>query len=141
MEISSSSITNILTLRYDPSINPNLPKKTWKDFESINESPDIDFIENSILKEIENKLKSLNSKNVSIALSGGIDSTLVLSLLRKANPYLKINAVSMKFANSVDESSTASKIAEKYNAEHHIIHLENYLTELPKAISIIKLQF
>ena len=141
MEISSSSITNILTLRYDPSINPNLPKKTWKDFESINESPDIDFIENSILKEIENKLKSLNSKNVSIALSGGIDSTLVLSLLRKADPDLKINAVSIKFANSVDESSTASKIAEKYNAEHHIINLENYLTELPKAISIIKLPF
>jgi len=141
VEISSSSITNILTLRYDPSINPSLPKKTWKDFESINESPDIDFIENSILEEIENKLKSLNSKNVSIALSGGIDSTLVLSLLRKVNPDLKINAVSIKFANSVDESSTASKIAEKYNAEHHIINLENYLTELPKAISIIKLPF
>ena len=141
MEISSSSITNILTLRYDPSINPNLPKKTWKDFESISESPDIDFIENSILEEIENKLKSLNSKNVSIALSGGIDSTLVLSLLRKADPDLKINAVSIKFANSVDESSTASKIAEKYNAEHHVINLENYLTELPKAISIIKLPF
>ena len=141
MEISSSSITDILTLRYDPSINPNLPKKTWKDFEPINESPDIEFIENSVLEEIENKLKSLNSKNVSIALSGGIDSTLVLSLLRKANPDLKINAVSMKFANSVDESSTAAKIAEKYNAEHHVINLENYLAELPKAISITKLPF
>ena len=141
MEISSSSITNILTLRYDPSINPNLPKKTWKDFESINESPDIDLIENSILQEIENKLKSINSKEVSIAISGGVDSTLVLSLLRKINPDLKINAISMKFANSVDESSAASKIAEKYNAEHHIIHLDNYLAELPKAISIIKLPF
>ena len=141
MEISSSSITNILTLRYDPSINPDLPKKTWKDFESVNKSPNTRLIENSITKEIENKLKSLNSKNVSIALSGGIDSTLVLSLLHKANPDLKINAISMKFANSVDESSTASKIAEKYNAEHHVINLENYLTELPKAISIIKLPF
>ena len=141
MEISSSSITNILTLRYDPSINPNLPKKTWKDFESTNGSPNLDFIENSILEEIETKLKSINSKEVSIAISGGVDSTLVLSLLRKANPDLKINAVSMKFANSVDESSAASKIAEKYDAEHHIIHLENYLTELPKAISIVKLPF
>jgi asparagine synthase (glutamine-hydrolysing) len=141
VEISSSSITNILTLRYDPSINPNLPKKTWKDFESTNGSPNLDFIENSILEEIETKLKSINSKEVSIAISGGVDSTLVLSLLRKANPDLKINAVSMKFANSVDESSAASKIAEKYDAEHHIIHLENYLTELPKAISIVKLPF
>ena len=141
MEISSSSITNILTLRYDPSINPNLPKKTWKDFESTNGSPNLDFIENSILEEIETKLKSINSKEVSVAISGGVDSTLVLSLLRKVNPDLKINAISMKFANSVDESSAASKIAEKYDAEHHIIHLENYLTELPKAISIVKLPF
>ena len=141
MEISSSSVVNILTLRYDPSINPNLPKKTWKDFESTNGSPNLDFIENSILEEIETKLKSINSKEVSVAISGGVDSTLVLSLLRKVNPDLKINAISMKFANSVDESSAASKIAEKYDAEHHIIHLENYLTELPKAISIVKLPF
>ena len=141
MEISSSSIVNILTLRYDQSINPNLPKKTWKDFEPIEEPPNLDFIENSILQEVENKLKSINSKEVSIAISGGVDSTLVLSLLRKTNLDLKINAISMKFANSVDESSTASKIAQKYNAEHHIIHLENYLAELPKAISIVKLPF
>ena len=141
MDISSSSVVNILTLRYDPSINPNLPKKTWKDFESTDRAPNLDFIENSILEEIETKLKSINSKEVSIAISGGVDSTLVLSLLRKANPDLKINAVSMKFANSVDESSAASKIAEKYDAEHHIIYLENYLDELPKAISIVKLPF
>ena len=138
MEISSSSIVNILTLRYDQSINPNLPKKTWKDFEPIEEPPNLDLIENSILQEVDNKLKSINSKEVSIAISGGVDSTLVLSLLRKTNLDLKINAISMKFANSVDESSSASKIAQKYNAEHHIIHLENYLAELPKAISIVK---
>ena len=56
MEISSSSIVNILTLRYDQSINPNLPKKTWKDFEPIAEAPNLDLIENSILQEVENKL-------------------------------------------------------------------------------------
>ena len=36
--INPSSIVNILTLRYDPSISPNLPKKTWKDFEPIDEA-------------------------------------------------------------------------------------------------------
>ena len=66
---------------------------------------------------------------------------LMLSLLRKTKPDVKINAISIKFANSIDETPAASKMAEKYNADHHIIHLENYLSELPKAISIIKLPF
>ena len=60
MEISNfltnpSSIINILTLRYDPSINPNLPKKTWKDFEPIDEPPNLTSIENSICNQIEKK--------------------------------------------------------------------------------------
>jgi len=137
--INPSSIVNILTLRYDPSISPNLPKKTWKDFEPIDKPQNIISIENSICNEIEKKLKPIKEQKISIALSGGIDSTLVLALLRKTKPDVKINAVSIKFANSIDETQAASKIAEKYDAIHHIVHLENYLSELPKAISIIKL--
>jgi len=140
-QINPSSIVNILTLRYDPSINPNLPKKTWKDFEPIDEPVNPTSIENSICDEIEKKLNYINEQEVSIALSGGVDSTLMLSLLRKTKPDFKINAVSIKFANSVDETPAASRIAEKYNADHHVVELENYLSELPKAISIIKLPF
>jgi len=139
--INPSSIVNILTLRYDPSINPNLPKKTWKDFEPIDEPLNLTSIEDSICDEIGKKLNYTNEQEVSIALSGGVDSTLMLSLLRKTKPDIKINAVSIKFANSIDETPAASKIAEKYNADHYIIDLENYLSELPKAISIIKLPF
>ena len=139
--VNSSSIVDILTLRYDTSIQPNLPKKTWEDFIPIDKPPNVTSIESSICSEIESNLESYNSKDVSIALSGGIDSTLVLSLLRKTNPDLKINAISIKFANSVDETPTAAKIAERFDAEHNVIQLENYLSELPKAISIIKLPF
>ena len=136
-----SSIVDILTLRYDTSIQPNLPKKSWEDFVPIDKPPSITSIETSICDEIESNLQSHNSKEASIALSGGVDSTLVLSLLRKTNPDLKINAISIKFANSVDETPTAAKIAERFEAEHNVIQLENYLSELPKAISIIKLPF
>jgi len=139
--INPSSIVNILTLRYDLSINPNLPKKTWGDFEPIDEPVNLTSIESSICDEIEKKLSYTNEQEISIALSGGVDSALMLSLLRKTKPDVKINAVSIKFANSIDETPAASRIAEKYNADHHIIDLENYLSELPKAISIIKLPF
>ena len=139
--INPSSIVNILTLRYDLSINPNLPKKTWGDFEPIDEPVNLTSIESSICDEIEKKLNYTNEQEISIALSGGVDSALMLSLLRKTKPDVKINAVSIKFANSIDETPAASRIAEKYNADHHIIDLDNYLSELPKAISIIKLPF
>ena len=135
------SIVNILTLRYDPSIKPNLPIKTWKDFQSANKPPNVEFIEKSICHSIEQKLTKFDGEKISIALSGGIDSTLVLSLIRKVKPDIDIEAVSIKFADSVDETTTASKIAETFDANHNIVHLENYLSELPKAISIIQLPF
>ena len=141
MEINPSSLVNILTLRYDPSIKPNLPPKNSKDFLASDNHNDIQYIENLICNEIENKLKNLDEKKLSIALSGGVDSTLVLTLLRKIKPEIKLHAVSIKFANSVDETPAASKIAERFNAEHHIVNLENYLSELPKAISIVRLPF
>ena len=136
-----SSLVNILTLRYDPKITPLLPTKTWHDFETNNEPPNTDLIEKLISENVSEKLKSLNSKKISIALSGGVDSTLILALIRKYNPDLKIDAISIKFENSVDETQNASKIAEKFEANHHIVFLENYLSELPKAISQIKLPF
>ena len=47
----------------------------------------------------------------------------------------------MKFANSVDETLAAKKIADFFEAEHEVVSIENYLLELPKAISIIGLPF
>ena len=125
--INPSSLVNILTLRYDPSINPNLPKKNFQDFEPKQKQPNIDLIEKSISDNIDQKLESLNDQKICIALSGGVDSTLVLSLLRKIKPDIDIEALSIKFANSVDETKAASKIAHKFNASHTIIDLENYV--------------
>jgi len=139
--LNPSSLVNILTLRYDPNLKPNLSKKTWNDFESTKNSLSIDSIEKSICDDLEQKIKNTNQNKVAIALSGGVDSTLVLSLLRKIKPDIEIHAISIKFADSVDETINASKIAAKFNAEHHIIELDNYLSELPAAISMIKLPF
>ena len=97
LSISPTSIVNILTLRYDSSIKPNLPKKTWKDFQPINQEISLEFIEKSLLDDISKKLDSSKVKKLCIALSGGVDSTLILSLIRKINPDIEINAISIKF--------------------------------------------
>ena len=136
-----SSITNILTLRYDPSIAPNLPRKTWNDFKPLIEKPSTEFIEKSIVKTLRQQLDISSVKKTCIALSGGIDSTLILTLIKKTMPEMQVDAISIKFANSIDETENASNIAAKLEANHHVIYVENYLRELPKAISIIKLPF
>jgi len=46
--INPSSIVNILTLRYDPNLKPNLPVKTPNDFLPSEPRINTEFIENSI---------------------------------------------------------------------------------------------
>ena len=141
LSLQPSSVTNILTLRYDPSIIPNLPRKTSKYFKPSHEEHSVEFIEKAIVNTLRKKLDISSVKKTCIALSGGIDSTLVLTLIKKTIPDLRVDAISIKFADSIDETESASKIAAELDTNHHIIYVDNYLRELPKAISIIKLPF
>ena len=135
-----SEICNILTLRYNPKLKPLLPRKTSGDFGHSAEVS-TEYIENSILNSLNEKIEYSKTKKISIALSGGVDSTLILAMLRKLFPDIEIEAITIKFAKSTDESFVAAKIAENFGANHNIVYLENYLEELPKAISIIKMPF
>ena len=135
------SIKSILTFRYDYTQKPILPKLTWRDFTEKQVTDPENHVEKIIVDSIKKNLGNLKSSNVCIALSGGIDSTLTLCLLRKSFADIKINALSVKFANSVDESNDARIIADKFSANHQIMYIENYFRELPKAISVTKLPF
>ena len=137
-KINLSMIKNILTLRYDPTKKIQSSKFSVKDFEPIHMNLDTNKIESIISKTIQEKI---TEKNVVVALSGGVDSVLVLALLRKTFPDMKIDAISVKFIDSVDETDIASSIATQFNADHHVITIDNFLEELPKAISIIKMPF
>lgn len=117
-----------------------LPKKTWQDFvESSMYS--VDHIESLIENTIKNFAKNVSDNHFAVGLSGGVDSTLTIAMLRKAIPDAKIDAISVRFADSLDESKIAKKIGEYFDAEVHVTNIENYLAELPEAISIIKHPF
>jgi asparagine synthase (glutamine-hydrolysing) len=140
LEIDNNStiIKEILSLRYCPSLQIDRKKFIVNDFLPKEKLNYLQYIENSISSVIKNKV---NEQHISIALSGGVDSTLVMALLRKTMPDIKIDAISLKFANSIDETGIATNIANKFNADHHIISIENFLEDLPKAISIVKMPF
>ena len=135
-----SMIKNILTLRYYPTKRSLIPKLSWRNFLEKKVSNPTHFIEKSMRNTIIKKIGH-RTKRISIALSGGIDSSLTLAILRNTFPSINIDAISIRFAESVDEVNRAAAIAQEFKANHHVVHIENYLKELPKAISIIKLPF
>ena len=138
--MNPSVVKNILSLRYLPTKKTIIPKLSWKDFVEKNTHKSTTVIEKSIREAIRNEIE-YSKKRICVALSGGIDSTLILAIIRDVFPDITINAISIKFAESFDESEKAAKIARKFDANHHVLHIENYLQELPKAISIVKLPF
>jgi len=138
MNGNSTIIKEILSLRYCPSLKIDNEKFVSSNFVVQEKSNYLEYIENSISKKIQNEI---NEKRISVALSGGVDSTLVIALLRKILPDIEIEAITVKFADSLDETEIATKIANKFETNHHVIPIENFLEELPKAISIIKMPF
>ena len=134
------SIKQILTLRYSTNLETSSQKFIPEDFEIKQITNPENVIEQSIRKSISTELDS-NSKKIGISLSSGIDSTLVLALLRKEFPSTDIESISVKFSESTDETDISKKISEKFQTNHHILEIDNFLEELPKAISIVKQPF
>ena len=135
-----TSVKSILTLRYDYTQNPTLPILNWKDLEK-KEDFNIEDIKNQLILSVKNQIPTDFSKAISISLSGGIDSTLVLCILKQCFPDNQIDAISIKFSDSVDETETASKIAKEIGVDHHVVEVDNMLERLSDAISITKLPF
>ena len=138
--LTSSQIFNILALRYDTSQKSNLLKLNSSDFVPSSNPLSLELIELLIKKSIKNKITS-DTKAMNIALSGGVDSTLVLSIMKKYFSEIKINAFSVQFFDSIDETQQSQKIAEHFDVDYNKIFIENYLQELPKAISIVNAPF
>ena len=128
-------IQDILTLRYDSHTPSTLKKINWNDFIPKN-SVNSNTIKNILKNSIQTKLNS--QSNLTVALSGGVDSTLLLSLTKELFPDIPITAITVTFPYSDDESASAANIAQHFDIDHKVVHVDNFLKELPAAISILK---
>lgn len=134
------NICNIMTLRYDPTqrgilslkdIGNDVVKNRRKPYPT---SRDIETHLRSVVKGTIAKYKP---ERISVALSSGVDSTVILSLIRDEFPKLEINCVTVSFDEST-EAHVAKKIAENNSSHFHNVIVENPLRELPYLISLVK---
>jgi asparagine synthase (glutamine-hydrolysing) len=134
------NLSNLLTLRYDPT-NKNgdyLRKLVPEDFELRSKvGPTFKEVENAIRAVIRKHIISSKAKKISLALSTGVDSNVILSLIRHEFPDIDIRCVSVSF-DEYSEADSAKKIAEDNSAFFQNVVVDNPLKDLPHLISIIK---
>ena len=111
-----------------------------EDFKEIQYNEPETSIEGYIREKIRNEVGK-NLDKIGISLSSGVDSTLILALLRKEFPSIEIESLSIKFSQSTDETDASKKISEKFDTNHHVLEIDNFLEELPQAIKIVKQPF
>lgn len=148
------NIGNILTLRYDPSFNLVTkdnnrdsiryipPKEILQLRQTVtkecNNIPSSQDLENEIRRLIKIRFEGSKEKRIAIALSSGVDSNVIFSLIRKEFPQIDIGCLNVTFDEDSSEALRAAQLAESKDAGFHEIHVENPLQDLPMLLSIIK---
>lgn len=82
----------------------------------------IDGVEKLLVSSVEKRLMS--DVPLGVFLSGGIDSTLILSLLAKKNVGIKTYTISFPHSE-YDETDNAKKIANYFSCDHHTINMND----------------
>jgi asparagine synthase (glutamine-hydrolysing) len=146
MKRSFVNISNLLTLRYDPTGSiPGTKNLRTINVEEISELrknsgsfiPSSKDIEDAIRRIIRVKIDQSQINHVSISLSAGVDSNVIFSLIRSEFPNIDIDCLTVTFDDS-NEALDAKRIAEGQGAGFHQIHVQNPLKDLPMLLSIIK---
>jgi asparagine synthetase B (glutamine-hydrolysing) len=128
------AIRNILSIRYNPLEKPFIKPAKWQDYTNEVYNNARDKLQELLVKSTLDKLS--DQKTIAISLSGGIDSTLCLGLIRHVFPEKKVIGICGVFAGGFDESIVAKRVADKFNADFHIVHMESVFTHMPEIITI-----
>jgi asparagine synthase (glutamine-hydrolysing) len=121
----------MLTLRYDPQEKPYIKKTKYKQWiPSIYETTAI-----SLERKLINALAPLeNCNRIGIALSSGVDSVLLLRLIRFLYPSKEI--IAFHYNNEGKEIEDAKVYADEYGAEFVVINNESILKNLQWQVSV-----
>ncbi|MDP9210470.1 MAG: asparagine synthase C-terminal domain-containing protein [Thermoproteota archaeon] len=128
-------------MRYDPTIEvgSSVPKLVSDQVKVKRNGtyPSSKDIEKELRNIISTAISKHNPKTISLALSTGVDSNLMLALLRDEYPSLNIKCISVSF-DEASEATYAKKIAESKDTDFYNVTVDNPLKDLPFLISIVK---
>lgn len=110
----------------DPATGELIQKRWWT-FPKPTRTPPLQparKIRDLLLQAVERRLQS--DVPLGAFLSGGIDSTVVVGLIRELRPHARIRTFSVRFVDDpkYDESSYALLAARKFRTDHEILEVK-----------------
>lgn len=120
----ANDVACMFTTYWNPTLQPN---------SSINEEEELKNIRKTLTDSVEKHMRS--DVPVGAFLSGGIDSTIIVSLAHQLLPSIKTFTVGFE-NEAYSEVSIAEKTAESLGTIHHtyLIKPEEFINELPRII-------
>ena len=94
-KINLKLIQNFLTLRYNPQDKPVIPLMKWNQISNTISDSNGLKTQKLLKKSIEKRFKHVDT--IAVSLSGGIDSSVSLALLRNTLPKKNIVAITGVF--------------------------------------------
>lgn len=132
--LNKTDLFNLCTLRYIPQTLTKTNKNWFIENDSqINPKP---LVEVLLKQSIINKIINTNPKRIAFCCGGGIDSTVLISMISELFPHLPITAICM--GSSEDEDLKHCKmICEHVGIDFQPVIVDNFLRDFPFQISII----
>jgi asparagine synthase (glutamine-hydrolysing) len=110
-------------------------KNKWWDFEYSEEISDEKIAEQTFLRLFEESIKSrmISDVPLGVFLSGGLDSSAIVAIMKKFSPDIKTFCVG---SDENIETNMARKVSNHFNTEHEeiIITAEDFEKRLPEMI-------
>ena len=126
----------ILTLRYNPYSKTVLPNFNPNIFKEVVTKQNV--VEQTLKSAITEFVSARRPRRVALALSGGVDSTLVLIFLREMFPELKVSCISAGFSPDDPDVATAKETARIYDADFEILNMGDFLHDLPRQVYVVR---
>lgn len=133
-------LCNLMTLRYDPTQEYRSDLRRLTSIEitrRLQPFPSSSDVEIAIRKVIRRRIMECRPETISVALSTGVDSNVILLLIREEFPQIDVNCVTVSFDEHT-EAVNAKKIAESNSSFFYNVVIDNPLKDLPYLISIAK---
>jgi asparagine synthase (glutamine-hydrolysing) len=139
MKMTDTDIGSLMTLRYQPGRSSPLTALPWTAFSPAQWHDPDRLVDEGIRVAIRELIEQHRPRRIGLALSGGIDSSLVAILVRDECPNVPIESISIHLRPDDPESLQADEVSGLIdsNHKHQTVSSVDLVKKLPELVAVV----